>query len=53
MLFERVRVAVAELVQQPRRALDVAEQTGDGAARDLRHRALETAYESAWELRSP
>ena len=36
VLAEHVRVAVAELVQQPRRALDVGEEERDGAARERR-----------------
>src|SRR5215210_4512976 len=35
-----VAVAVAESFEQPRRALDVREEKGDGAAGELAHRAL-------------
>ena len=36
MLGERIRVRLrAELVQQPRRALDVREEEGDGAGREI------------------
>ena len=36
MLGERIRVRLgAELVQQPRRALDVGEDKGDGAGRQV------------------
>ena len=38
MLGQSRRVAVAELVQQPGRSLDVREEEGDGAARKLGHR---------------
>src|SRR5207253_10967070 len=37
MLRQDVRVRVAELVQHARRALDVREQEGDGAGRELAH----------------
>ena len=37
MLFERLFVAIAELNQQPRRALDVAEQEGDRSGRERPH----------------
>jgi hypothetical protein len=37
VLGERLRVGVAELVHQPRRALDVGEEEGDGAGRELAH----------------
>ena len=40
MLAERVGVAVTELVQQLRRALDVGEEEGDGSAGKLAHRAM-------------
>jgi len=37
MLGERLRVSVrTELVQEPRRALDVREEKGDGASREIR-----------------
>ena len=40
VLGQRVRVALrAELVEKPRRALDVGEEKGDGAARKLAHAA--------------
>ena len=38
MLREHVRVSLAQLVQQPGRALDVGEQKRDGAGRKLGHR---------------
>ena len=37
MISQSLRVAVPELVQQPRRSLDVGEKEGDGAARKLGH----------------
>jgi hypothetical protein len=37
VLGERLDVVVAELVQQPRRALDVGEEKRDGATRKLPH----------------
>ena len=41
MLGERLRVLrLAELVQQPRRALDVGEEEGDGAGRELAHPSM-------------
>jgi hypothetical protein len=39
MLGQRIRVGIAELVQQPRRALDVGKEEGDGAGRELAHQA--------------
>jgi hypothetical protein len=38
VLSQEVGVVVAELVEQPRRALDVREQEGDGPGRELAHR---------------
>jgi hypothetical protein len=40
MLAERVRVGVAELVQQPRRPLDVREQERDGPGGQLAHTGM-------------
>jgi hypothetical protein len=40
VLPQRVRVAVTQLVQQLRRAFDVGEEEGDGAAGKLAHRAM-------------
>ncbi len=37
MLGEQLGVPVAQLVKQPRRALDVREEKGDGAGRQLLH----------------
>ena len=39
MLLQRLAVALAQLLQQPSRALDVGEQEGDGADRELVDRA--------------
>jgi hypothetical protein len=39
MLAKHLRVAIAQPRQEPRRALDVAEQERDGATRKLRHTA--------------
>ena len=38
VLSENAGVGVAELVKEPRRALDVGEEEGDGAGRELTHR---------------
>jgi hypothetical protein len=37
MLGQQIGVAVTELVQQPRRALDVGEEKGDSAGRKIAH----------------
>jgi len=37
VIGERIRVGVAQLVEQLRRALDVGEEEGDGARRELTH----------------
>ena len=37
VLRERAAVGVSQLAQQPRRALDVGEEEGDGAAWELEH----------------
>jgi hypothetical protein len=40
MFRKRVRVRIAQLVQQPRRALDVREQKRDRPGRELTHTAM-------------
>jgi len=37
MLSEHLRIAIAELLEQPRRALDVGEEERDRATRKLPH----------------
>jgi hypothetical protein len=43
MLGQHVAVAIAELFEQPRGALDVREQEGDGAAVELSRKATPTS----------
>jgi hypothetical protein len=53
VLRQRIRVRLAELVQQPRRSLDVGEQERDGAGRQLGHtemmrRLVPDVYRRRW-----
>jgi hypothetical protein len=43
MFRKHLSVALAQLLEQPRRSLDVGEQEGDGARRQLSHRPQRAA----------
>ena len=50
VIDQRLRIRLAKVIQQPRRALDVGEQEGDGASRELAHLLIIRQGDSGFKL---